>query len=229
MIDPKNNNRAYTLATIQLVEPKSLHPPPEVQILIEEHLLTCNEEDFVNRLVEWTLIPYTYGHLNYKEMLRLFDRIDSSFIKFISQLKDLRMELLAPHKEGTMAEEESSNDQLKKYDEIEKLEMMIQDLLRGTINVLDIVKGVKYANLFKSIDILSDIFLYSEKLENIGLVLDIISIARTVIRKKNILVNYIGDKMPHIIWHVLNISKFYQFLNKDLKSLKSYQSTVEDL
>ena len=36
----------------------------------------------------------------------------------------------------------------------------------------------------------------SQKIENIGLVLDIISIARTVIRKKNILINYISDEMP---------------------------------
>lgn len=126
-----------------------------------------------------------------------------------------------------MAEE--NGDSFQQHYEIEKVEHLISELLHGAVNLLDIVKGVRYANLFKSVDILSEIFIYSEKILNIGLVLDIISIARTVMRKKNILINYIGDKMPLIIWHVLNISKFYNLLNADLHSLTNYLSKSEDL
>ena len=91
MIDPKNNNRAYNISTIQSVEPKGLHPPPEVQQSIESHLLSCTEAEFLTRLIDWSLIPYNYGHLNHKEMIRLFDRLDQTFIKYICRLKKLRM------------------------------------------------------------------------------------------------------------------------------------------
>jgi hypothetical protein len=84
--------------------------------------------------------------------------------------------------------------------ELEEIELKIEDLLRGAINLLDIVKGVKYANLFKSVDLLTDVFIYSHRVENIGLALDVISISRTVIRKKSVLINYIGEKMSVLIW-----------------------------
>jgi hypothetical protein len=72
------------------VEPKSLHPPPEAQHSIEIELLSCSEDEFIERLQDWMLAPYTYGHLNHKEMIRLFERVDTVLVRLIEELKSKR-------------------------------------------------------------------------------------------------------------------------------------------
>lgn len=215
-----------------MVEPKSLHPPLEALYSIDASLLACPEEEFILKLQDWMLAPYTYGHLNHKEMIRLFDRADTVLLKLTKSLQILRQkggEHSQVKSSVQMAIEASPLDSEESQSKAEDLESQIQNLLKGIVNLLDIVKGIKYANLFKSLGILSDLITYAEKIETVAIIVDILCISRTIIKKKNLLTSYIGEAAREIIWKVIVFGKYYKFLSQNLADLLSYQTSEEEL
>lgn len=128
-----------------------------------------------------------------------------------------------------MAIEASPLDSEESQSKAEDLESQIQNLLKGIVNLLDIVKGIKYANLFKSLGILSDLITYAEKIETVAIIVDILCISRTIIKKKNLLTSYIGEAAREIIWKVIVFGKYYKFLSQNLADLLSYQTSEEEL
>lgn len=70
---------------------------------------------------------------------------------------------------------------------------------------------------------------YADKIDTIALIVDILCISRTVIKKKNLLTSYIGEAVPEIVWMVVVLGKFYKFLNQNLGDLMSYQTQSDDL
>ena len=195
MFDPQT--REYKPGMLALVQPK-IPPPLEVRFLITSKLLECSEEEFLERLPSWELIPYNFGHLDHNEMIKLFDRIDKLFVRLVSELKTF------PENSDCLYDEKRIN-----------LESKLTQLLKGANNSLDIVKEVKFFCLFKSLDLMLDIVRYSSKPWNISHAIEILVIYRMIIK-----MNYNLKRSPAVhkqlgavfnksFWYSLNITQFY--------------------
>lgn len=180
--------REYSHYILTKVTPK-VPPPKEVRHLVRAKLLDCTELEFIERLRFWSLIPYSYGHLDHIEMIEVFQRLDRTMVKHVNMLK-----------EGTPPED---------------IELIIENILKGAINAIDIVKEVDSVSLFKSLDQTIEILKYSTYTPNISLCFDILVIYRTilkgssVLRKKAQVVKYLNKIFADSSWYCLTIAQFY--------------------
>ena len=218
MIDREKGNREFSATTLELVKPKT-SPPLEVRLVVRGKLLECSDGEFAARLKDWNIIPYSYGHLDHQEMIELFDRLDWSLLSALRALHQVRSIKFTKSEIPIFSANSAKMD--KEYDldgceDAERIEERVRNLLKGAINLLDIVKGVKYSNLFKSVDLLASVFLCTKKVENMALAIDVMTLAKTIIRKKILFVKYIGATIEDIAWYILVFAKFYEIFSANI-------------
>lgn len=214
MFDP--TTREYTPDMLAMARPKII-PPHKVRHLIRPKLLECSVAKFIERLPNWSLIPFSYGHLEHQEMIELFTRIDTVLQERVASLKKLQ----------------SSQDPLSSSSIPDQLaiEHDITKLLKGTLNALDITKEVKYVYLFKSLDIVLSVIEVTTKIQNLSHSLEIFVIYRTIIKansnfyKNSQIKIYLEKLFNKSVWYSYWISKLFlvffgnlnQFLDKNSK------------
>jgi hypothetical protein len=185
--------RPYPPTLLQSITPR--HPiPDEVRIPLTP-FLECHGDEFLEAIVEWKITNIYTINLKPKDVITLFERFDLIFLDKVDALK----KQIIGSEEG------------------------IHLVLKAGVQLLEQLKQAKFFVLFKSIDLLLDVFKNTTRFENLILGMDLFIHYLQAFRKKEIAHDYLKEKMFHMITFVylccLHMNALSQECKFDLENL----------
>ena len=168
----EGSSRPYPQSVLQSITPRN-PIPDEVRIPLTP-ILTHQGDEFLKSILEWPITSLYCINLLPKDVVLMFDRYDQLIIEKVSNLK----------KQTKDAEDG------------------IVLALKAGIQILDQLKSVKYVILFKSADLLIDIFNNTTRFSTVVLCMDLLIHYLQAFRKKELVHEYLKDKVFPLITFV---------------------------
>ena len=178
--------------------------PDEVRIPLTLLLSQETSTGFLEAVIDWRITSIYVINLKPKDLISLFDRYDKVFVERVQELYD------SPA--GSADAEQN-----------------IEILLKAGIQILEHLKTVKHVILFKSADLLLEIFRRTTRFSNLLLATELFTHFMKAFRKKELIQEYLKNCMFQLITCIYIFAHQFNILAPELKyQLEDLMPTAEN-
>ena len=188
------DTRQYPPSVIQSITPKT-PIPDEIRVGLEDVIL-CHERDaFISAILEWKLTTIYCINFRPKDMMTLFERYDSYFLETLREMKTLQ---------------DSNKDPKNLEDRLERI-------IKAGIQLLEILRSVKFVALFKSSDLIIDVFKTTSRFSTLLLAMAMLVQFLVAFRKREIVIDYLKERNFELVTAVYICALQFNALSSEMK------------